>query len=246
MIVSGTLVSTVRALAPLLALCFALSASAASAPPTVVLDPGHDLHANLATEAIGPGSETRKIKDGGGTSGIVTRTPEAIVNLAISLRTAMLLRRAGVRVVLTRTRTRGVSMGNIARARIANSVHAALFLRVHADGSPNRGIRGTSVLYPAFRRGWTDDIARPSRRAARIVLRELVRTLGSRDRGLQRRSDMTGFNWADVPAILVEVGYLSNPAEDRRLVSATYQRRAALGLCRGTLRFLGRAPRLCQ
>jgi N-acetylmuramoyl-L-alanine amidase len=212
----------------------------------VVLDPGHDLHANLATEAIGPGSPSRKIKDGGGARGVVTRTPEAVVNLAISLRTATLLRRAGVRVVLTRTRTAGVSMGNVARARIANRAHAALFLRVHADGSPNHATHGTSVLYPAFRRGWTDDIARPSRRAAGLVLGELVRALGSRDHGLQRRSDITGFNWADVPAILVEVGYLSNPAEDRLLASAAYRRRAALGLCRGTLRFLGRRPERCQ
>jgi N-acetylmuramoyl-L-alanine amidase len=246
MIVSGTLAPTVRVLPLLVALCFTLSAGAASMPPVVVLDPGHNRHANLATEAIGPGSPIRKVKDGGGTSGIVTRTPEAVVNLAIALRAATLLRRAGVRVVLTRTRTAGVSMGNIARAHIANGAHAALFLRIHSDGSPDHSVRGTSVLYPAFRRGWTDDIARPSRRAARIVLHELVRALGSRNRGLQRRSDITGFNWADVPAILVEVGYLSNPAEDRRLTSTAYQQRAALGLCRGTLRFLGHAPRLCQ
>jgi len=246
MIVSGRLAPTVRALAVLTAVCSLVSASAASTPPVVVLDPGHDLHANLATEAIGPGSRTRKIKDGGGARGVVTRTPEAVVNLAISLRTAALLRRAGVRVVLTRTRTAGVSMGNIARAGIANRAHAALFLRVHADGSPNHATRGTSALYPAFRRGWTDDIARPSRRAAGLVLAELVRALGSRDRGLQRRSDLTGFNWADVPAILVEVAYLSNPAEDRLLASPAHQQRAALGICRGTLRFLGRPPRLCQ
>jgi len=246
MIVSGTLAPTVRALAVLAAVFSALSASAPARPPVVVLDPGHDLHANLATEAIGPGSPTRKIKDGGGTRGVVTRTPEAVVNLTISLRTATLLRRAGVRVVLTRTRTAGASMGNVARARIANRARAALFLRIHADGSPNHASRGTSVLYPALRRGWTDDIARPSRRAAELVLGEVVHALGSRNRGVQRRSDITGFNWADVPAILVEVGYLSNPAEDRLLASPQYQRRAALGLCRGTLRFLGRPPRLCQ
>jgi N-acetylmuramoyl-L-alanine amidase len=53
------------------------------------------------------------------------------------LRVRDLLQRAGARVVLTRTRTAGVSMGNVARARIANRAGAALFLRVHADG-PSR------------------------------------------------------------------------------------------------------------
>lgn len=235
-----------RGLLPLVVACCALPASAATRAPVVVLDPGHDLRPNPGTEPIGPGSSLRKIKDGGGSRGVVTRTPEAVVNLALARGTAALLRHAGVRVVLTRTRTSGVSMGNIARARIANQAHAALFLRIHADGSPSRATRGTSVLYPAVRRGWTDDVARPSRRAAAVVLDELVHALGSRNRGLQPRADLTGFNWADVPAILVEVGFLTNPEEDRQLASQAYQQRAALGLCRGTLRFLGREPGRCQ
>jgi N-acetylmuramoyl-L-alanine amidase len=235
-----------RSLAALVLACCAVSASAGTRAPVVVVDPGHDLHANLATEPIGPGSAVRKIKDGGGARGVVTRTPEAVLNLAIARRTAVLLRHAGIRVVMTRTRTARTSLGNIARARIANRAHAALFLRIHADGSPNALMRGTSVLYPAFHRGWTDDIYGRSRRAARLVLGELVRTLGLPDRGLQRRSDITGFNWSNVPAILVEVGFLSNRTDDRLLGTDAYRRRAALGLCRGTLRFLGRPPSRCQ
>src|SRR5207344_207945 len=141
-----------------------------------------DLRANPATEPIGPGSAQRKIMDGGGTRGAVTGTPEAVVNLAVSLRLRALLRRAGVRVVMTRTRTAGTSMGNVARARIANRAGAALFLRIHADGSTDSSARGTHTLYPALRAGWTDDIYAASRRAARVVQSELVRSLGFPDR----------------------------------------------------------------
>ena len=136
-------------------------------------------------------------------------------------------------------------MGNIARARIANRADARLFLRIHADGSPDPGARGTHTLYPALRPGWTDDVYLPSKRAARVVQDELRRELGFPDRGVQERSDFTGFNWADVPVILVEMGFMTNPTEDRLLATAAYQRRAAIGLCRGTLRFLGRSPRSC-
>ena len=156
----------------------------------VVVDPGHDLRANLATEPIGPGSTVRKIKDGGGTAG------EAQVVLAVSLRLRTLLQRAGLRVVMTRTRTDSTSMGNVARARIANRAGAALFLRVHADGSTSSASRGTHTLYPAVHTGWTDDIAAPSLRAARLVQAELVRSLGFPDAGLDRRGDLTGFNWS--------------------------------------------------
>jgi len=211
----------------------------------VVLDPGHDLRANLRTEPIGPGSSTRKILDGGGTSGIVTGTREADLDLGVALRLRALLQRAGVRVVMTRTTTSGTSMGNVARARIANANDAALFLRIHADGSADASAAGTHTLYPALHAGWTDDVYAQSKRAARIVQRELVRSLGFPDRGLQEHSDFTGFNWSDVPVILVEMGFMTNAAEDRLLASGAYRQRAATGLCRGTLRFLGRDPKAC-
>ena len=222
-----------------------LVGGAYSATPVVVIDPGHDARANLATEPIGPGSTTRKIKDGGGTHGVVTGIREAELTLDVSLRLRALLRRAGVRIVMTRTRTAGASMGNVARAQIANGAGARLFLRVHADGSASASARGTHTLTPALRSGWTDDVHRPSRRAAELVQAELVRTLGFPDRGIRERSDFTGFNWADVPAILVELGFMTNPAEDRALSQAAVRQRAAVGLCRGTLRFLGLAPGRC-
>jgi N-acetylmuramoyl-L-alanine amidase len=219
--------------------------AAAAGPPVVVIDPGHDLRANLETEPIGPGSATRKIKDGGGTHGVVTGIREADLVLDVSLRLRTLLRRAGVRVVMTRTRTVGASMGNIARARIANRARAGLFLRVHADGAASSDARGTHTLVPALRAGWTDDVYRPSRRAGGLVQRELVRALGFPDRGIQERSDFTGFNWADVPVILVELGFMTNPLEDRSLATSATRQRAALGLCRGALRFVGLSTARC-
>ena len=232
-----------------LALVLALAVSAgtsAASRPTVVVDAGHDQYANPTTEPIGPGSPTRKIKDGGGTSGVVSGLREADLNMRVANRVRSLLERAGVRVVMTRSTTDGVSMGNIARARIANRARAALFLRIHADGSSDPSARGTHALYPALRRGWTDDVYAASKRAATVVQSETRRALGFPDRGLQERTDFTGFNWSDVPVILVEMGFMTNPTEDRLLATPAYQQRAALGLCRGTLRFLGRSGSACR
>ena len=94
--------------------------------------------------------------------------------------------------------------------------------------------------------GWTDDIYRASRRAAELVQSALVASLGFPDRGIQERSDFTGFNWADVPVVLVELGFMTNPTEDRQLARPAVRQRAAAGLCRGTLRWLGLAPRRCE
>jgi N-acetylmuramoyl-L-alanine amidase len=232
------------AVAPLLA-AGAASAGAAE-PPVVVLDPGHDLRANPATEPIGPGSAVRKVKDGGGTRGVVTGIAEAELNLRVALLLRPMLERAGVRVVMTRTRSAGTSVGNVARARVANGAGAALFLRIHADGHPaSSAVRGTHVLVPALRRGWTDDIHAESRRAAALLLDEVVRQLRFPRRGISERADFTGFNWADVPVVLVELGFMTNPTEDRLLARERVRRRAALGLCRGVVRYLGRAAAGC-
>jgi N-acetylmuramoyl-L-alanine amidase len=238
----------------LLALAVALGAAAllasssspvgAAGTPLVVIDPGHDLYGNSATEPIGPGSSTRKIKDGGGTRGVVSGKPESVINLAVSKRLATLLKGAGVSVVMTRTTTSHVSMGNVARAQIANRLHAAAFVRIHCDGSTS-GTTGTHTLYPAYRAGWTSDIYKPSLKLAKLVQAELVSSLGFPNRGLDPRSDITGFNWANVPVILPELGFLTNPGEDRILASAAGQQKAAVGLCRGILRFLGRSPSDC-
>ena len=106
-------------------------------------------------------------------------------------------------------------------------------LRIHADGSTDRSLRGVHTLYPALRRGWTDDIYAKSVRAARLLQTAVVHSTGAPDLGLQRRSDLTGFNWADVPVVLVETGFLSNPTEARLLHSPAYRGRMARGLAAG-------------
>lgn len=228
-----------RVLAAILASA-ALAAAAPAAAAPVCVDPGHGDRANPGTEPIGPGAATRKVKDGGGARGVVTGQREADLALDVSLRLRALLRREGIPVVMTRMSTGGLSLGNVARARTCNRAGAALMLRVHADGSTDRSTHGTHTLHPAVRRGWTDDVAAESRRAARLVQRALVRRLGSRDLGLHERADLTGFNWADVPVVLVELGFLSNPREDRLLATPAYRARAAAGLRDGVLAFLGR------
>ncbi|MBA2462800.1 MAG: N-acetylmuramoyl-L-alanine amidase, partial [Actinobacteria bacterium] len=117
---------------------------------------------------------------------------------------------------------------------------AALMIRIHADGSADPSRRGVSTLIPALRRGWTDDVYRASRRAGEIVQRELVRATGAPDLGLVERGDLTGFNWADVPVVLVETGFMSNLRERALLQSASYQQRIARSLAAAAQRFANR------
>jgi N-acetylmuramoyl-L-alanine amidase len=205
-----------------------------AAPPTplICIDPGHGTIPAIGrqTEPIGPGSSQLKIKDGGGTAG------EAPVALAIALKTRALLKGDGYRVAMTRA-GRIYAGGNIERARFCNVRHAALMTRIHADGSNNRSLHGVKTLVPALHRGWTDDIYASSVRAARKAQSAVVGQTRALDLGLVQRSDLTGFNWANVPAILVECGFMTNPAEARLLRSKAYQLKIARGLTAGAEAF---------
>jgi N-acetylmuramoyl-L-alanine amidase len=50
---------------------------------------------------------------------------------------------------------------------------------------------------------------------------------------------MTGFNWSDVPVILPEIGFMTNPDEDRLLRTTAYQDKIIQGLTRAIVSFLG-------
>jgi N-acetylmuramoyl-L-alanine amidase len=203
-----------------------------AAAALICLDPGHGTVPAIGRqrEPIGPRSPITKIKDGGGAPG----ETEAV--LAIARRTRALLLRRGYRVAMTRTGStfRG---GNIERARFCNRRGAALMLRIHADGSTDPSRRGASTLFPARRAGWTDDVYGRSRRAARAIQGSLVRATRARNLGLVERSDLTGFNWADVPVVLVETGFMTNPTEGRLLRTSSYQWRVARGLAAGVAAF---------
>lgn len=207
----------------------------ALAAALICLDPGHGTPPGVGRqrEPIGPGSRVYKMKDGGGAAG------EAEVVLQIAHRTRRLLLQRGYRVAMTRTGPtfRYGSGGNVARAEYCNLRNAALILRIHADGATDSSRRGASTLYPALHGGWTDDVYGPSLRAARTIQNALVRSTGARDLGLVRRSDLTGFNWADVPVVLAEIGFMTNPTEGRLLRSAAYQQRVAQGLMVGVAAF---------
>jgi N-acetylmuramoyl-L-alanine amidase len=212
----------------------ATSAPAHAAAPVICIDPGHERTPDLSTERIGPGSDTYKVKDGGGTAG------EATVVLQIGKKLRTILHRRGYEVVMTRTTMefdRG-NGGNIARAKFCNRHESALMVRVHADGSTDRSRHGGSTLYPAWHKGWTGDILPESREAAARTQKAYIAKTGATDLGLVRRADLTGFNWANVPAILVETGFMTNPTEGRKLKRDRYQWKVAHGLANGVTAFV--------
>lgn len=205
--------------------------------PVVCLDPGHQAKPNRDKEAVGPGSSEMKAKASAGAVGVSTGTPEHELALAIAKRVKERLEAYGVVVVMTR-KTANVDISNAQRAQVANDAGADLFVRIHAGSDTNADHQGVRTLYPAGNE-WARPIEQESLRAASLIHREAIASTGARDRSLVGSPDMAGFNWSKVPAVQMEAGCLSNPAEDKKLADSEYQDKVADGIARGVLRYLG-------
>ena len=204
--------------------------------PVVVIDAGHQAIRNTRLEPIGPGSTTLKPAVAAGTTGRFTHIPEYRMNLQVALKLRDALVRQGVKVIMVRT-SNNVNIANSQRAKIANTAHAALFIRLHGDGSTNSSVHGISVLTPGKNR-WTAPIVTASMTAAKLVSREVIKSTKAANRGITPRTDLAGFNWCTVPTVLVEMGFMSNRTEDKLLATTAYQNKLAAGLALGTLQYL--------
>jgi N-acetylmuramoyl-L-alanine amidase len=213
-------------------------AASASWKKVVVIDPGHGAGGNHEYELQSPDSDITKIKDGGGTQGVATSVPEYVVTLKVSEKLKALLEAKNYTVIMTKTQE-CEDPGNIERAEVGNNNNADLVIRMHCDGIDDQSVTGASMLVPAPV-GYAKDISDISTQYGQTILNDLVANVGMNDRGVVQRNDLTGFNWSKVPVVLVEMGFMSNPQEDRLLSDDSYEDKIAQGLCNGIVHSLNK------
>ncbi|MGE1129035.1 N-acetylmuramoyl-L-alanine amidase [Bacillus wiedmannii] len=187
----------------------------------VVIDPGHQQKANLNLEPIGPGATTQKYKVTDGTTGVVTKKREAVLVLEMASVLKEKLEAKGIQVLMTRT-SQDVDISNKERATFANDHKANLFLRLHADGSENPNQSGFAVLTPAEGSPYTKEIYAESLQISQTIVNKMRENQQVKVNGIKFRDDLSGFNWAKVPGVLLELGFMSNPEEDKKLSDPQY------------------------
>ena len=55
------------------------------------------------------------------------------------------------------------------------------------------------------------------------IKKALSKGIPNKSRGIVVRKDLSGFNWSTVPAVLLEMGFMSNAEEDQRMSTETFQ-----------------------
>ena len=202
------------------------------------LDPGHQQTANNDREPISPNGTDMKKKVSSGTQGRFTGVPEYVVNLQVGLKLKSKLEALGATVIMTRE-THDVDISNAERAVMMNEAGVDCWLRIHANGSEDPDIHGMFILVPAAGCMDTDDgrVVDESVHLAEILLEHTVTTTGAKNLGITSRSDQTGFCWSKVPVCNIEMGHMTNEAEDHLLVSDAYQEKIAEGLANGFIAY---------
>lgn len=187
----------------------------------VVIDPGHQQKANLNLELIGPGANTQKYKVTDGTTGVVTKKRESVLVLEMAFILKEKLEAKGIQVLMTRT-SQDVDISNKERATFANDHKANLFLRLHADGSENPNQSGFAVLTPAEGSPYTKEIYAESLQISQTIVNKMRENHQVKVNGIKFRDDLSGFNWSKVPGVLLELGFMSNHEEDKKLSDPQY------------------------
>jgi N-acetylmuramoyl-L-alanine amidase len=178
---------------------------------TVVIDPGHG------------GPDPGAIGIGG--------LRETDVVLEISKIVKELLNEKGVKVMLTRKTE--VDLDLPPRVTFANNVDADIFVSIHANASrgKRRDINGLETFYY---RGWK------GRLLAKRIQKQILRVSpGSPDRGVKQGRFYVIKN-TRMPAVLVEIGFLTGRLDARRLEKISHRKKLAYAISKGILEYLSK------
>jgi len=158
--------------------------------------------------------------DRGGIPG--QKYPEKVVALDVAQRVQSKLRAAGYQTVMTRTGDYFVGLRE--RCQMANQQHNAVFVSIHTNSDP----RGTGIGIETY------CLSRQSLKLATAIHREVLRASGTPDRGVRSRRRLFVLRNNHIPAVLVEIGFLTNAIEGPKLAnSSDYRDRIAAAIARG-------------
>ena len=143
------------------------------------------------------------------------RVPEKSYALDVAKRLDGVLRSAGFRTVMTRKGDYFVTLGD--RSNIANAQSKAVFVSIHFNGAPNPDASGIEIYYYK---------GRDSSTLADRIYRKVVSSTGSPGRFVRFRP-LYVLRHSRNPAVLCELGFLTNRGEAKRIDTSAYRQRLA-------------------
>lgn len=188
---------------PLLAVLTFSFITQANAFTTVVIDAGHGG------------------KDFGASDSLVY---EKHINLDVARRLELVLKEAGFRTVLIRTKDKYVDLTE--RSTIANRYRNAVFVSIHFNSSWKTSALGIETFYRSSK----------GQKFAGMIQRELIKNIGAVDRGV-KTANFSVLRRTRHPAVLVEGGFVSNNRERSAMLDPRFRQTVAESIARGIMQY---------
>jgi len=180
----------------------------------IAIDPGHG-----GEDPGGMGKSGLKEKD---------------LNLDISFRLKALLEDIGFKVFMTRTEDCFVDLYK--RAEVVNEANADLFVSVHVNAHPSTSMYGVETLYYPSSKNKEDN--RENYAFAKMIQEEMIKELKTADRGLDPREKLVVTRETKMPAVIAELGFLTNKNEEALFMQDDYHQKCAVALANGIKRYV--------
>ncbi len=172
----------------------------------------------------------------GGAQGTLNgeRINEKDLTLSIAKKVQALVEDGGYRVVMTRSGDTYPELTE--RSDLANAVGAAMFVSIHINSAESSSANGTEVYYSVQNN--SKEYGATSEDLAEAVLDGMLDKMGTRDRGVKTANHVVT-KTSTMPAILLEVGFISNAEELAKMCDEEFQQLVAEGIAEGILSTIG-------
>lgn len=184
--------------------------------PVVMIDPGH----------------------GGPTdTGAKGRLSPEYMEKNLTLSTAKILKgyldQMGFKTMMVREED--VSINRYVRARLANEKQPKIYVSIHYNFASDSGAHGIEVFY--FKAEESKERSNQSKRLADAVLKHVLAQTGAKSRGV-KHGNYAVIRETNMPAILIEGGFMTNEQEMNKLKDPAYIKKIALGIAEGIKDYL--------
>ncbi|WP_243108699.1 N-acetylmuramoyl-L-alanine amidase [Clostridium rectalis] len=184
----------------------------------ICIDPGHGIGRDIGATGVGG-------------------LHEDDVTLNVGLKVGKILESNGVKVVYTRTKDERFNPLSVTeslqrRCDTSNNANAKYFVSIHCNSFESSGAYGTETLY------FTD--SQESKRLANAIQSNIIKEVGTTDRGLKDGNWLYVVNNTKATAVLTELGFLTNPGDAQKLTNNTYLDKYAKAIANGILQCLGK------
>lgn len=178
---------------------------------------------------------------------------EKTINLKVALKVKAILEAKGYNVAMTRTSdvsvsgTKNLSTELLARAAMANAANADIFVSIHHNSAGYASsIKGIETFYYGYYAGWEPEINQsmhldPERLANSVTLANkihssLINSTNAYDRGIFDET-FAVLRETAMPAVLLELGFMSNATELAKLATDSYQNILAQAVANGIIHY---------